>query len=85
VLWTPPKTHKTKISQSASECHQIQRLQTFFYQVKSIPLWILNTSINPITPNKKGKKNRIAIGKMNPQVTKMCTPFVSKICEEKTL
>jgi hypothetical protein len=40
---------------------------TFFYHVKSIPLWILNTSINPITPNKqKGKENRIAIGKMNP-------------------
>jgi hypothetical protein len=29
---------------------------SFFYQVKSIPLWIPNTSINPITPNKKEKK-----------------------------
>jgi hypothetical protein len=54
---------------------------TFFYQVKSIPLWILNTSINPITPNRKEKKqnsNREDESPSDQNVYPLCLRFVKR-------
>jgi hypothetical protein len=55
VFWTPQNSEDKNFPISFRMPPHSEAL-TFFYQVKSIPLWILNTSINPINPKQKGKK-----------------------------